>query len=150
MKCVYQCLALIALCSQALAQQVHVIRAGQLEPVTFTAKQDHTNYDEALANSYHDLPDVLTLKSGKRVATLAQWWNQCRPELIEDFEREIYGRIPKNPPKVNWTVKLTDKEFMGLTSVIFKQLVGKDSRVNRKTRVRYVLVYGEQRGPWIN
>lgn len=26
---------------------------------------------------------------------------------MEDFDREIYGRIPKNTPKVNWEVSVT-------------------------------------------
>jgi len=85
---------------------------------------NHANYDEALANPYPNLPDVLTLKNGKKVTTAAQWWNQRRPEIAEDFEREVYGRVPKNVPKVNWQVKVTDKEFMGFTPIIAKQLIG--------------------------
>jgi hypothetical protein len=52
------------------------------------------------------------------------WWKQRRPELVEDFEREVYGRLPKNIPRVNWTVKVTDKEFVGRIPVIAKMLVG--------------------------
>jgi len=52
------------------------------------------------------------------------WWKERRPELIEDFEREVYGRIPKNIPKVSWVVKITDREFVGRTPVIAKMLVG--------------------------
>ena len=33
-----------------------------------------------------------------------------RPEIVEDFEREVYGRVPKNVPKVTWTVKAVDQE----------------------------------------
>ena len=29
------------------------------------------------------------------------WWNKRRPEIVEDFDREIYGRVPKVMPKVN-------------------------------------------------
>jgi hypothetical protein len=118
-------------------------------PVTFTAEQDHqnmmdqlgikalrpgpsgdnaapnhANYDEALANPYPNLPEVLTLKNGKKVSTAEMWWKQRRPEIVEDMEREVYGRIPKNVPKVTWTVKVTDKEYVGFTPVIAKQLVG--------------------------
>ena len=49
-------------------------------------------------------PDVLTLKNGKKVTTAEQWWQQRRPEIVEDFEREVIGRVPKNVPKVTWTV----------------------------------------------
>src|SRR6201994_3927824 len=68
---------------------------------------NHANYDEALANPYPNLPDVLTLKNGKKVTTADAWWKQRRPEIIEDFEREVLGRIPKSVPKVKWEVTKT-------------------------------------------
>src|ERR1700721_185987 len=37
---------------------------------------NHANYDESTANPYPNLPDVLTTKNGKKVATSAVWWNQ--------------------------------------------------------------------------
>ena len=43
---------------------------------------------------------------------------------VEDFEREVYGRLPKILPKVTWEVKVTDREFVGFTPVIAKELVG--------------------------
>ncbi|SDI59019.1 glucuronyl esterase domain-containing protein [Mucilaginibacter gossypii] len=85
---------------------------------------NHANYDEALANPYPDLPDALTLKNGKKVTTAEMWWKQRRPEIVEDMEREVYGRIPANVPKVTWTVKITDKERVGFYPVIAKQLIG--------------------------
>ena len=85
---------------------------------------NHANYDESLANPCPQLPDVLTTKDGKKVTTADMWWKQRRPELIEEFEREVYGRVPKNVPKVTWTVKVTDREFVGRTPVIAKMLVG--------------------------
>src|SRR5262245_13599502 len=54
------------------------------------------NYDSAKANPYPDLPDVLTLKNGQKVASAEMWWKQRRPEIVEDFEREIIGRVPRN------------------------------------------------------
>jgi hypothetical protein len=85
---------------------------------------NHANYDESLANPCPQLPDVLMTKDGKKVTTADMWWKQRRPELIEEFEREVYGRLPKNIPKVTWTVKITDREIVGRTPVIAKQLVG--------------------------
>ena len=35
------------------------------------------------------------------------WWNQRRPEIVEDFDREVLGRVPKNVPKVTWEVTKT-------------------------------------------
>ena len=58
---------------------------------------------------YPDLPDPLMLKNGRKVTTAAIWWNQRRPEIVEDFSREIYGRVPANTPKVNWEVVQHDE-----------------------------------------
>jgi hypothetical protein len=60
------------------------------------------NYDESKANPYPRLPDPLLLKNGRRVTSKKVWWSQRRPELVEDFDREVYGRVPRNVPKVNW------------------------------------------------
>jgi hypothetical protein len=120
------------------------------EPLNWTAQQDHqnmkeqlgikvlrpgpsgragvtnsANYDPAKANPYPDLPDPLTLKNGQKVTTPEVWWKQRRSEIIEDFEREIFGRVPKNVPQVTWTIvtQATDRVVGGLP-VIAKQLVG--------------------------
>ena len=85
---------------------------------------NHANYDEAMANPCPQLPDILTTKNGKKVTDADTWWKQRRPEIAEDLEREVYGRLPKNIPKVTWTVKVTDREFIGRTPAIVKQLVG--------------------------
>jgi hypothetical protein len=85
---------------------------------------NHANYDEATANPYPDLPDPLTLKNGKKVTTPAMWWNQRRPEILEDFDREVLGRVPKNVPKVAWTVKNTVMDKVGPYAANGKELVG--------------------------
>ena len=64
-------------------------------------------YNEALANPYPKLPDPLTLKNGKKVTSKDMWVKQRRPEILEDFEREVYGRTPKVTPKVQWEVVST-------------------------------------------
>lgn len=120
-------------------------------PVVMTAQQDHqrimdllritalrpgadgrnpaapnaANYDESKANPYPSLPDPLVLKNGKKVTTAKMWWNQRRAEIVEDFDREIYGRVPKKTPKVKWEVANTTREVKGDIPVITKQLVGR-------------------------
>ena len=83
------------------------------------------NYDPAKANPFPDLPDPLTLKNGEKVTTAEMWWKQRRPEIVEDFEREVFGRVPKNVPKVTWTIttQATDR-VVGEIPVVAKQLVG--------------------------
>jgi hypothetical protein len=85
---------------------------------------NHANYDTALANPYPNLPDALTLNNGKKVTTAAMWWAQRRAEIVEDFEREVYGRVPAHVPGVTWTTKISEREYLGFTPVIAKQLEG--------------------------
>jgi hypothetical protein len=85
---------------------------------------NHANYDESKANPYPGLPDPLLLKNGRKVTSAAMWWDRRRPEIVEDFDREIYGRLPKDTPKVNWEVTATANEKNGDVPVIRKQLVG--------------------------
>src|SRR5665647_2536576 len=132
-----------------MAQEAKIDSSKYLKIVTFTSQQDHDNMmqqlgvkelrpgpsgndsdpnhantDESLANPCPQLPDILTTKNGKKVTTAEMWWKQRRPEIAEDMEREIYGRLPQNIPKVTWEVKITDREFVGWTPVIAKQLIG--------------------------
>jgi hypothetical protein len=83
------------------------------------------NYDESKANPYPNLPDPLTLKNGRRVTSAKVWWEERRPEIVEDFDREVYGRIPTKTPKVNWEVVSTTNEENGGIPVITKKLVGR-------------------------
>ncbi len=85
---------------------------------------DHANYDESKANPFPNLPDPLTLKNGQKVTTAAMWWNERRPEIVEDFEREVVGRVPKNVPKVTWTITNTMDATVGAHEVTGEQLVG--------------------------
>jgi len=82
------------------------------------------NYDESKAKPYPKLPDPLLLKNGHTVTTAKMWWEQRRPEIVEDFEREVYGRVPRNTPIVHWEVTSTTKEMQGDVPVITKKLVG--------------------------
>jgi (4-O-methyl)-D-glucuronate---lignin esterase len=125
------------------------VPAGMPQPKTWTAAEDHqnmmeqlgitrlrpgpsgneqapnhANYDETLANPYPDLPDVLTTKRGTKVTTAAQWEKERRPEILEDFDREVLGRVPKNVPKVTWRVTSSTNAEVGGRAVIVKQLVG--------------------------
>lgn len=82
------------------------------------------NYDESKANIYPELPDPLILKNGRKVTSARTWWNRRRPEIVEDFDREIYGRVPKNVPAVKWEVasEMREERF-GIPAVV-KQLAG--------------------------
>jgi hypothetical protein len=82
-----------------------------------------SNYDEARANPF-PLTDPLRLKNGGAVTDAAAWWGMRRPEILRDFETEIYGAIPKSTPSVTWEVTKVDPEALGGTAVM-KTVVGR-------------------------
>ncbi|HET7810401.1 MAG TPA: hypothetical protein VFL16_07470 [Steroidobacteraceae bacterium] len=124
--------------------------ADPAPPVEMTAEQDHqlmmeklglktlrqgangrdpnapnaANYDESKANPYPTLPDPLKFADGKRVKTPRDWFNRRRPELVEIFDREIYGRVPAQVPAVTWSVKESRDDVVGGKPVTFRKLVG--------------------------
>ena len=135
--------------SRGADQEAPATASTQPPPVQLTAEQDHqrmmdllhitsirrgadgdpnspyaANYDESKANPYPILPDPLVLKNGKKVTSAKVWWKERRPQIVEDFDREIYGRTPKVTPKVNWEVTSTAKEMHDDIPVITKKLVG--------------------------
>ena len=83
------------------------------------------NYDEAKANPFSKLPDPLALKNGQRVTNAELWWKHRRLEIVEDFDREIYGRVPKQTPTVKWQVLSTTRGTNNGVPVITKQLAGR-------------------------
>src|SRR5215216_698605 len=70
------------------------IRALRSGPSGNESAPNAANYDESKANPFPDLPDVLRLNNGKRVTTADVWRKQRRPEILEQFDREVLGRVP--------------------------------------------------------
>lgn len=94
-------------------------------PATDPESPNATNYQESNANVYPKLPDPLLLKNGQRVTTAEQWWSERRPEIVEDYEREILGRAPAGLPTVKWdVVSKTPENYRGI-EVITRRLVGR-------------------------
>jgi hypothetical protein len=81
-----------------------------------------TNYDESKTGTYI-LPDPLVLKNGQRVKNAKDWWKKRRPEIMEDYTSEIYGRIPAQTPKVWFDIVSTDSSAVSNTAVL-KKIVG--------------------------
>jgi dienelactone hydrolase len=103
---------------------LHLLGIEQLRPPSGPNPPNATNYDESRANVYPSLPDPLVLKNGDKVTTPNIWWSQRRPEIVEDFDREIYGRVPANLPRVAWQVVSATPETIGSVPVLTKKLVG--------------------------
>ncbi len=82
------------------------------------------NIDESKASPYTSLPDPMVLKNGKKVSSEKIWWSERRSEIVEEFDREIYGRVPLNTPKVNWELVSTGDTAFGNIKAITKKLLG--------------------------
>ncbi|HWA88040.1 MAG TPA: acetylxylan esterase [Opitutus sp.] len=91
---------------------------------TAPGQTNQANYDEAKANPFPDWPDVLTCNDGTKITTPELWWKKRRPEIFEDFEREVYGRIPDDVPGVKWSVGETVNTKVGDHPVVARRLVG--------------------------
>jgi len=79
----------------------------------FAADPAGFNYDESKVPSY-TLPDPLVLNAGARVRDAATWRAQRRPELLELFAREVYGRTPGGRPAgMHWAVTSVDRAALG-------------------------------------
>jgi lysophospholipase L1-like esterase len=100
------------------------IRALRPGPSGTESAPNHANYDETKADPFPDYPEILRLKNGKKVTTADAWWKQRRPEIVEDFEREVLGRVPANAPKVTWTVVRESKDKVGPWPVIAREFKG--------------------------
>ena len=100
------------------------LRALRPGPSGDESAPNHANYDESTANPFPNLPDVLTLKNGKKVSTAEIWWTDRRPEIVEDFEREVLGRVPPNVPRVTWSTSRTVNAIVGGRAVTGRQLIG--------------------------
>ena len=60
-----------------------------------------------------DFPDPLVAADGTRITTAAQWQEKRRPELLEFFTREMYGRNPGRPEKLVSEVFDRDPQALG-------------------------------------
>jgi hypothetical protein len=71
------------------------------------------NYDEAKVPN-HVLPDPLVAQDGTRVTDAATWRAKRRPELLELFSREMYGRTPGGRQAgMHWAVTSEDRAALG-------------------------------------
>lgn len=103
--------------------QLHIdsLRAG---PSGNPKAPNAANTDESEATRYTSLPDPLVLNNGEKVADADAWWKKRRPEIVELFDREIYGRVPEHVPGVTWSVTSVTRDTVENIPVIVKKISG--------------------------
>ncbi|HUC85734.1 MAG TPA: hypothetical protein VL970_11125, partial [Candidatus Acidoferrales bacterium] len=67
------------------------------------ATANATNYDEAKVGDY-TLPDPLVCNDGSRVTDADTWFDKRRPEILEAYRSEIFGRSPGAGTNVTYNV----------------------------------------------
>ena len=82
------------------------------------------NTDESKVSPNITLPDPLILNNGEKVTDAETWWKIRRPEIVELFDKEIYGRVPENVPGVSWEVVNTTNEMFEDIPVVVKKIAG--------------------------
>jgi lysophospholipase L1-like esterase len=85
---------------------------------------NYQNTDEAKANPWPQLPEMMVTKGRQPVTTAELWWKVRRPEIVEYFDAEVYGRVPKNVPKVTWEPAPSDERSGGQPGIVTRRLVG--------------------------
>lgn len=79
-------------------------------------QRQQTNYDEQKVPKY-DLPDPLVASDGTKVTTAKLWREKRRPEILELFRAQVYGRSPVDRPKgMKFEVFDLDREALGGTA----------------------------------
>ncbi len=58
------------------------------------------------------LPDPMTTMSGEKVKNARRWYQERRPEILELFRTNVFGRIPETPYQMDFKVVNLDKNAM--------------------------------------
>ena len=85
---------------------------------------NHANYEESKANPFPQWPDPLVTNDGRAVTTADLWRRERRPQIIEAFEREVYGRVPAGAPAVEWRIAASETERVGSVPVTASRVIG--------------------------
>ncbi len=102
--------------------------------VALGQEPSEANYDEAKVPAYV-LPDPLRLADGREVTSTREWWDRRRPEILESFRSQVYGRSPGRPRGMRFEVLSVEPRALG-------------GEATRK-EVR-VWLTGKKDGPWMD
>src|SRR5690606_3733761 len=61
----------------------------------------------------YTLPALLTTESGRPVTTVADWEQQRRPELLDLFSSQMYGRTPTDQIAVRYEILTENPQALG-------------------------------------
>lgn len=78
---------------------------------------DRNTFDEEDKVPAYTLPDALVTSDGRKVRSVKQWESLRRPELLELFTTEMFGRAPERPADLSFELlEISDCALDGLAT----------------------------------
>ncbi|MDN3204078.1 glucuronyl esterase domain-containing protein [Algoriphagus sediminis] len=115
---------------QALTRQDHQLMMERLGieslrpgPSGDPSALNAANSDESKANTYETVPDPLIFEDGETVKNKPDW-EKRRVELIELFDKEIYGRTPQKLPDLSWELLWEKDTLIGGIETSYRKMEG--------------------------
>ncbi|PHN06242.1 acetylxylan esterase [Flavilitoribacter nigricans DSM 23189 = NBRC 102662] len=95
-----------------------------------------------------NLPDIMTTFSGYNITTGTDWAAKRRPEILNAFQANVYGRVPKQDYQVKFSVDNIDEDALegkaiGKSVTVMLSANGKSHNFNL-----YLLVPKSDKGPY--
>jgi hypothetical protein len=94
-----------------IAQQTESWRASRETIDKLSKGQPEVNYEEDKVPAY-TLPNVLTSTEGRKITREKEWLKLRRPEILELFTSQVYGRVPGTPYQKSIKVVKEDRNAM--------------------------------------
>lgn len=102
------------------------------------AQERVVNYDESLVGDY-TLPDILKTADNQEITSSEGWESKRRPEILSLFENEVYGLMPKDFDRMEWTLLQSDGQAMdGKASM--KEVQIEVFREGKSVQIRLILL----------
>jgi hypothetical protein len=76
------------------------------------AQKNEFNYDDSKVPKYK-LPDPLKISMFKKVKSKDVWFEKRRPEILQLFEKYVYGKAPAKPEKMKFKIHSIDLNALG-------------------------------------
>jgi len=110
-KAYYIAIALVLLPLLILAQSIVGWRASPETITRLSKSRVDINYYEEKVPTY-TLPDVLISENGRKIESQEQWTKIRRPEILELFRKNVYGRVPNTPYSKSYKIVNEDSNAM--------------------------------------
>ncbi len=60
----------------------------------------------------YDLPNALISSDGRPIASVQEWENHRRPEILELYRAHVFGRSPAHPPELRYRILESDEQAL--------------------------------------